>query len=503
MRMKHIKIVVFNLWVISMILSKTSYADLGEFEHNMDIGQISLHGSAQFDPETKQYQITGSGENMWAAQDAFHFLWRQVSGDFKLSTNVAFPNPGGHEHRKAGWMIRQSLDPNSAYVDAVVHGDGLISMQYRTEKGGNTYEIQSPVKAPASITLERDGNLMSFSVAKTNEGFQPVGNITIPLKDPVYIGLFVCAHDPNKLETAVFSNVSSTNIGIIPDSDRVLESTLETVDIENGQRRIIYRVTDHIEAPNWSRDGNTLLFNSHGRLYSIPITGGKPSLIPSGLADQCNNDHGFSPDGKLIALSHNTSDKGSLIYIIPGTGGEPRLITEQGPSYWHGWSPDGKTLTFCAERNGEFDVYTIPTDGGSEQRLTTAAGLDDGPEYSPDGRYIYFNSERTGSMKIWRMKTNGEDQEQVTFNDEYADWFAHLSPDGKWLVFLSYDKSVQGHPANKQVTLRIMPVSGGQPKILTHLFGGQGTINVPSWSPDSKNVAFVSYRLVAKQDNKM
>ena len=100
-------------------------------------------------------------------------------------------------------------------------------------------------------------------------------------------------------------------------------------------------------------------------------------------------------------------------------------------------------------------------------------------------------------MKIWRMKADGSEQQQITFDGEYADWFPHPSPDGKWLVFLSYDKSVQGHPPNKDVQLRIMPISGGRPKILTKLFGGQGTINVPSWSPDSKYVAFVSYRLVS------
>lgn len=161
------------------------------------------------------------------------------------------------------------------------------------------------------------------------------------------------------------------------------------------------------------------------------------------------------------------------------------------------WSPDGKTLAYCAERKGEYDVYTIGIQGGPERRLTTAAGLDDGPEYSPDGRYIYLNSVRSGLMKIWRMGPDGRQQEQVTFGAEYADWFAHPSPDGKWLVFLSYDKSVEGHPANKQVTLRLMPTAGGDPRVLAHLFGGQGTINVPSWSPDSKHVAFVSYRLVA------
>jgi Tol biopolymer transport system component len=174
-------------------------------------------------------------------------------------------------------------------------------------------------------------------------------------------------------------------------------------------------------------------------------------------------------------------------------------VTKQGPSYWHGWSPDGKTLAYCAERVGEYDIFSIPVEGGDETRLTNAPGLDDGPDYSPDGKYIFFNSERSGLMKIWRMNADGTDQKQVTLDTEYADWFAHPSPDGKWLVFVSFDKSVKGHPENKDVVLRIMPLGGGKPKVLTSLFGGQGTINVPSWSPDSTQAAFVSYRLLPPQ----
>ncbi|HEX9934782.1 MAG TPA: transporter, partial [bacterium] len=155
-----------------------------------------------------------------------------------------------------------------------------------------------------------------------------------------------------------------------------------------------------------------------------------------------------------------------------------------------------KTLAYCAERNGEFDIYTIPADGGEEVRLTTAPGLDDGPDYSPDGRFIYFNSERSGSMQIWRMKPDGSSQELVT-SDGYNNWFPHPSPDGKWICFLSYEKGVQGHPANKDVLLRLMPVDGGEIEVLAKLFGGQGTINVPSWSPDGSSLAFVSYRLAA------
>jgi len=211
---------------------------------------------------------------------------------------------------------------------------------------------------------------------------------------------------------------------------------------------------------------------------------------------RCNNDHGISPDSSLLAISDQSQeDHKSLVYVLPLAGGTPRRLTRNSPSYWHGWSPDGRTLAFVGERNGDFDIYTIPVNGGEEARLTTAKGLDDGPEYSPDGRYIYFNSERTGHMQIWRMKADGSEQEQV-FSDDYSNWFPHISPDGKYMVFLTYDRSVSGHPENKDVMLRLMTLADKKIKVMTTLFGGQGTINVPSWSPDSKNLAFVSYALL-------
>jgi Tol biopolymer transport system component len=259
---------------------------------------------------------------------------------------------------------------------------------------------------------------------------------------------------------------------------------------------VIFHTTNLIEAPNWSRDGKELFFNSVGRIYRLPATGGTPGPVSTGTCTRCNNDHGLSPDGTQLAISDQSLTGKSLIYIVPITGGTPRQITTNGPSYWHGWSPDGSTLAFCGERNGEFDIYTIPAAGGDEKRLTTAKGLDDGPDYSPDGQFIYFNSERTGTMQIWRMHPDGSGQEQVT-SDNFNNWFPHPSPDGKWLVFLSYDKDVTEHPANKSVRLRLMPLGGGPIRQLARLFGGQGTINVPSWSPDSREVAFVSYELIA------
>jgi Tol biopolymer transport system component len=260
---------------------------------------------------------------------------------------------------------------------------------------------------------------------------------------------------------------------------------------------VIYSVAEHFEAPNWTHDGASLIFNRDGRLVRIPATGkGAPEAIDTGFAIHCNNDHGISPDSKWLAISDTTqADHKSQVYILPMEGGTPKQITKNSPSYWHSWSPDGKTLAFAGQRDGDFDIFTIPIEGGDETRLTTTKGTDDGPEYSPDGNYIYFNSVRSGLMQIWRMHPDGSAQEQV-FSDDHNNWFPHISPDGKWMVFVSYDKAVSGHPPNQDVLLRVMSMDDKKITVLARLFGGQGTINVPSWSPDSKKLAFVSYQLI-------
>ena len=274
-------------------------------------------------------------------------------------------------------------------------------------------------------------------------------------------------------------------------------SVLEIYDLETNTRTVVKEFPYTIEAPNWTVDGKWLIYNSKGTLHKISPDGKLEEDLNTGYATSCNNDHCLSFDGKHIAVSHGTAeDHKSRVYVLPIEGGIPQLITPLAPSYLHGWSPDGKTLAYCAERNGNFDVYTVPTECGVEKRLTTAEGLDDGPEYTPDGKYIWFNSVRTGLMQLWRMKADGSEQEQMTFDEDRNSWFGHVSPNGELVAYITYwkgDLEPGQHLANKNVELRIMPANGGAAKTVVKLFGGQGTINVNSWAPDSRRFAYVSY----------
>jgi hypothetical protein len=472
-------------------------ASVGTFSDHGDVGSVLHPGSAIFDTEARSYTVTGSGANMWAARDAFHFVWKKASGDLALTADVSFPGPGKEAHRKACLLIRQGLDADAAYVDAALHGDGLTSLQFRETKGAATHEVQANVAAPARLRLEKRGKYVVLYLAAKGQPLRFSGAaVRLTFDGPFYIGLGVCAHNKDEVEKAVFADVDLTAPLPAPTGRPVIWSTLETQTLSSTDRRVVSTTPGRIEAPNWLRDGRSLLYNSGGRLYRVPVAGGTPEVLDTGFATRCNNDHGVSPDGTLLAISDQSQGRRqSLIYTVPVGGGTPRLVTPTGPSYWHGWSPDGKTLVYCAERGGEFDVYSIPVEGGKETRLTTAKGLDDGPEYAPDGRHIYFNSERTGRMQIWRMRPDGSEQEPVT-DDDFNNWFPHPAPDGRSLVFLSYEKDVTGHPEDKDVTLRRLTLSSKKIDVLGRFLGGQGTINVPCWAPDGRRIAFVTYQAI-------
>jgi TolB protein len=492
--------IIFFLVIASSGFSQPA----GIFQQQADIGQPRLKGGIAFDTSTQAYKLTGNGYNIWFNHDEFHYAYNYIKGDFILTANIAFLDTSGDPHRKAGWMVRQSADPQSAMVSANMHGDGLNSMQFRSLRGAFMRdpedEIRFPKKKVEVVQLERRGQKFIMRMAPHGEPLQLVGErVVADMPDSVMAGIFACSHDSTALTYLMAWNVRIDKPYEDNYTGSFKGSRLEYVDISNGIRKIVYQSSTRFEAPNYMPDGKSLLFNEGGSLYTVTETGGQPVKLNTGSANRNNNDHGITFDGKTLAISHHRDGLpggGSTVYVLPLSGGEPQLVTQSTPSYWHGWSPDGKSVLVIGQRGTSiYNVYRVSVKDGAEQNLTkNTSGHVDGSEYSPDGKYIYFNWTGSGTMQLWRMKPDGTQKEQLTF-DEYNNWFPHISPDGKWIAFISFPPTIlpNDHPALKRVMLRLMPVSGGAPRVLAILYGGQGTINVPSWSPDSKKVSFVSY----------
>jgi len=497
---------------ISPILPASAQpASLGQFEGQTDIGSPKSAGLASYDAVNQEYEIAGSGVNMWATRDEFQFLWKRMKGDFILRTRIEFIGKGVEPHRKIGWMVRPNLEADAPYADCAEHGNGLTSLQFRRSKGTNTEQIVLTVTNADVLQFERKGKTYIFSAAHYGEPFVRGELTSFDLGDEVYAGLFVCAHNSNVVEKARFKDVRlirPVKEGFVPYRDYI-GSILEILDVHSGKLEMIHNSPQPFEAPNWTKDGKALIYNisgraeGWGRLCRFDLATKQPSLIDTGTATRNNNDHVLSFDGTMLGISDQTSGQ-SVVFTVPVQGGSPKRITPLTPSYLHGWSPDGTFLVYASRRNDKFDIYKMPADGGEEIRLTDAEGVNDGPEFTPDGKYIYFNSSRAGKMQLWRMKPDGGNQEQVT-DDDYNNWFPHISPDGKWLAFISFPKDIdpKDHPYYKQVYLRLMPLTpalspsegergSNAPKVIAYVYGGQGTINVPSWSPDSRWLAFVS-----------
>jgi TolB protein len=470
---------------------------VGEFTEHGDVGTVKHPGSATYDSTTGVYRLAGSGANIWAARDAFHYAWRKMKGDFILTARGQLAGKGVDPHRKFGWMIRSSLDSAAVHASAAVHGDGLVSLQFRKTPGGQTEQVESPIKGADVIQLERRGGTYIMSVAKYGDTLSSVQATDIPLGDDVYVGLFITAHNDTVTERAMLSDVRITvpiRAGFVPYREYI-GSNVEILEVATGRRRIVYRSPASVQAPNWTRDGKALIWNQDGKLYRFDLKTGQPAQINTGIRVRNNNDHVLSFDGKWLAISDQSdsaSKNQSVVYVVPTTGGTPRRITPLFPSYLHGWSPDDKHLVYTGIRGSATDIYTIPVVGGAERALTHEQAMNDGPEYAKDGR-IYFNSTRSGKMQLWRMNGDGTAPAQLT-DDKYNNWFPHVSPDQRSLVYIAFPADIdpKDHPWYKHVYLRSMPVRGGASKVLAYVYGGQGTINVPSWSPDSRFIAFVS-----------
>jgi Tol biopolymer transport system component len=439
---------------------------------------------------------------MWSTIDAFHFAWKKASGDISLTADMSFPeSAGAHDpHRKAVLILRQTLDADSVYVDAAQHGSGMTALQYRRERGATTQDIELNIDAPRRVMLEKRGDTITMFVSNRGEALHQVGaSIKLHLEEPFYAGIGVCSHDKDAVEKATFSHVTVEPPEAIA-GQPILYSTLQTIGIEDNFRRalVITSGPEKTEAPNWSRDGKTLIFNRDGHIWTIPAEGGSATMLNTGEATNCTGSHGLSPDGKRLAISCSIPGKPEIrVYIVPSNGGEPRLLTENPSSYFHSWSPDGKTILFTRPNHaGGGNILSIPAEGGTEKALTTGSGISDDPDYSADGNWVYFNSDRGGGpMQIWRMRPDGSGAEQVT-SDAFNNWTPHPSSDGKSVLILSYDKDVTGHPANKDVALRILNVSDGRIRTLVNIVGGAGSDNVPNWAPDGMHFAFVSFQML-------
>jgi TolB protein len=483
---------------------------VGIFQANSDIGNPRKAGSAVYSPADQSYILKGGGYNIWFARDEFHYLFNKIKGDFIVTANFEFEGKGVNPHRKTGWMVRETTDDKSSHISATLHGSGLTVLQWRVTAGAAMRDPQDEIFSKDStfnvIQIERAGKNIIMRAAHNGKPLETIGSHVMEnMTDEVLVGPFICSHDSGAVETVKIWNVridQPVADDYDPYKSGALGSRLETMTVSDGKRKVIYEKSGRFEAPNWMPDGKKLLFNMDGQLYKIPVEGGATEKLNTDFAKDLNNDHGISFDGKLLAISssrHGLPGGGSTVYVLPLIGGVPKLITENTPSYFHGWAPNNKELVYVAIRNGNtvFNIYRNSIEGGKEVALTDIKKGEhvDGCEYSPDGKYIYYNGHYSGinTMQIWRIKPDGTGREQLTF-DNYNNWFPHISPDGKWMVIISFppDIDANSHPSYKRCMLRILPVDGGEPRVLAYLYGGQGTINVPSWSPDSKSIAFVS-----------
>ncbi|QSZ47671.1 biopolymer transporter Tol [Arthrobacter sp. D5-1] len=277
-----------------------------------------------------------------------------------------------------------------------------------------------------------------------------------------------------------------------------------------GRAELVYS-TDCVlfEAPNWTLDGDALVLNGDGKLWTLEVSGGsggEPNQVPLSGIPALNNDHVLAPDGEGIFLSAND---GHIYRTLLEGGPATRITDEDGRFHFlHGVSPDGKELAYVGIEAGGFTqpgrLMTIASDGGAAASvdvgpLDVGSGHCDGPEYSPDGKWLYLNTESfttaPGHAQLARIRVDGSNFAQL-LESETVDWFPHLSPDGSHATYLRFPSGTVGHPADLPVAVVLVSTEDWTIPLHTWpLFGGQGTLNVNSWSPDSTHFAFVAYPL--------
>jgi len=482
---------------------------LGLFEGHSDIGSVTPPGTSSF--SGGDYTITSAGANVWARVDAFHYLWKKMSGDAVLTADVSFP-PAAYshppaEHRKAMLMIRQSLDVGAQQVSIHVHGVGMTALQHREQRGANTQSIELNIDAvPKTVRLEKRGDTFTMFISQKGEPLHQMGaSLKQHFAAPFYVGLGVTSHDADTTDKIVFRNVSlETPASVPPPADLVLNSSLQILQVEDSARRAIVIATGpgRMNSPDWMPGHKNIYAYKDGKILRIPLqdplNGGKPEVVDTaGLVD-CVGDYGVSPDGKSIALSC-AETKGGVrnLYVLP-FGGKPRQLTHDVNSFFHGWSADGSTLLFTRGKAAAADFFAVPAAGGGEKQLTSDT-LHDGPEFSPDGKYIYFDSSRSGSSQIWRMNADGTGVLQLT-DDGMDDLSPHVSPDGGYVAWIQFKPGTGTAAGVQDASIQLLSVKDGAIRTLHNFQGNRGSFTMPVWG-DNNHLALVSYQMLPAKDN--
>jgi len=475
---------------------------IGVFRAQSDVGAAATPGGGHYDAAADCYTLSSAGANTWYHVDAFHYVWLTASGDWTLTAEIRFPPPAyGHEpnpHRKGILMFRQSLDAGSANAALAVHGSGMTALQYRQGRGENTQDVEINIDLPKTVRIEKRGDLVTAFVSRHGEPLHAVGASTrIHLRSPYYVGLGALSHDIGTTDTVQFAHVSLRRPDAAKRSPPVLYSTLQTLQIEDQFRRasLIRHVPGLMQSVNWAADAKALYVAEDGHLNKIavldPPTEAAPQAVATGKLVGCSGNDGMSPDGKWLAVSCRESLQAlHQIYMLPAGGGDPVGPLTHGAqsSFFHAWSADSRTIAFTRGSASKADIYTIAADGGAESRLTRDT-LNDGPDFSPDGVYVYFDSSRSGASQIWRMHVDGTQPEQIT-DDAYENSSPHVSPDGKYLAFLSQPADVRTGVGDAE--LRIIAFHDGLIRSLVHFQGNRDSFAMYSWG-DLNHLAFISY----------
>jgi TolB protein len=361
------------------LINPASGASLGAFSQVNDVGSVDRPATAQFDPAAGTYIMSAGGENMWATHDAFGFVWKTVRGDLTLAARVELQGESAQAHRKAGVMFRQSLAPDAAYADVVVHGDGLTSLQYRARAGGETREIQCAQKAPAAVRLDKRGEYLRVAVQNGLGTFEASGcAIRIPLRGAFYAGLAVCAHDAAAFETAHFRHVG---IGIPAELPELPTYAIEMVSPGSPSRRVLYHWNSRLEAPSFTATGDAICFRSDGRLQRLVIGQDEAVDVTIENAAACAvAPIGIPAEDKLEGFGRS------------GPAWLPRLSPDRtlvASIFWKGGGHAGRPAP------GDYLLRVTPLAGGASEELAGFYGepgtLGTAP-WSPDGRRLVFVS---------------------------------------------------------------------------------------------------------------